>query len=81
MSGRTTAFCHHAPAAIPRQVAWLLLKHLETGRLHPEEQYRRSPELALCGSLAREFCRAHFDLPQFRVVLSEFDEPALRLWF
>jgi len=41
----------------PRQVAWLLLKQPEEARLYSEELYRRSPEIAQCASLAREFCR------------------------
>ncbi len=41
----------------PRQVAWLLLKQPEEARSYSEELYRRSPEIAQCASLAREFCR------------------------
>ncbi len=41
----------------PRQVAWLLLKQPEGARLYSEELCRRSPEIAQCASLAREFCR------------------------
>jgi transposase len=41
----------------PRQVAWLLLKQPEEATLYSEELYRRSPEIAQCASLAREFCR------------------------
>ena len=45
------------PRSSPRQVAWLLLKQPEEARLYSEELYRRSPEIAQCASLAREFCR------------------------
>jgi transposase len=41
----------------PRQVAWLLLKQPEDARSYLEELCRRSPEIATCASLAREFCR------------------------
>jgi transposase len=41
----------------PRQVAWLLLKQPEEARSYLEELCRRSPEIATCASLAREFCR------------------------
>jgi transposase len=40
----------------PRQVAWLLLKQPEDARSYTEELCRRSPEIAACASLAREFC-------------------------
>jgi hypothetical protein len=45
------------PRSSPRQVAWLLLKQPEEVRSYLEELYRRSPEIAACASLAREFCR------------------------
>jgi len=45
------------PRSSPRQVAWLLLRQPEEARSHLEELYRRSPEIAACASLAREFCR------------------------
>lgn len=45
------------PRSSPRQVAWLLLKQPEEARSYLEELYRRSPEIATCASLAREFCR------------------------
>jgi transposase len=45
------------PRSSPRQVAWLLLKQPEEARSYSEELYRRSPEIATCASLAREFCR------------------------
>lgn len=45
------------PRSSPRQVAWLLLKQPEEARHYSEELYRRSPEIAQCASLAREFCR------------------------
>jgi transposase len=45
------------PRSSPRQVAWLLLKQPEEARFYWEELYRRSPEIAQCASLAREFCR------------------------
>jgi len=45
------------PRSSPRQVAWLLLKQPEEARSYSEELYRRSPEIAACASLAREFCR------------------------
>jgi transposase len=45
------------PRSSPRQVAWLLLKQPEEARWYSEELYRRSPEIATCASLAREFCR------------------------
>lgn len=41
----------------PRQVAWLLLKQSEESRLYLEEVCTRSPEIASCASMAREFCR------------------------
>ena len=41
----------------PRQVAWLLLKQPEDSRPYLEELCRRSPEIADCASMAREFCR------------------------
>jgi transposase len=41
----------------PRQVAWLLLKQPEESRPYLEELCRRSSEIALCASLAREFRR------------------------
>jgi transposase len=41
----------------PRQVAWLLLKQPEQSRLYLEELCARSPEIANCASVAREFCR------------------------
>jgi transposase len=34
-----------------------LLKQPEEARWYSEELYRRSPEIATCASLAREFCR------------------------
>jgi transposase len=34
-----------------------LLKQQEDARLYSEELYKRSPEIAQCASLAREFCR------------------------
>ena len=43
--------------ASPRQVTWLLLKQPEEARLYLEELCGRSPEIASCASLAREFCR------------------------
>jgi transposase len=43
--------------ASPRQVTWLLLKQPEEARLYIEELCSRSPEIASCASLAREFCR------------------------
>ena len=46
-----------SPRSSPRQVAWLLLKQPEDARLYTEELYRRSPQIAQCASLAREFCR------------------------
>jgi transposase len=45
------------PRSSPRQVAWLLLKEPEEARSYLDELYRRSPEIAICASLAREFCR------------------------
>jgi transposase len=45
------------PRSSPRQVAWLLLKQQEEARSYLEELYRRSPEIATCASLAREFYR------------------------
>jgi transposase len=45
------------PRSSPRQVAWLLLKQPEEARPYLEELYRRSPEIAACASMAREFCR------------------------
>jgi transposase len=45
------------PRSSPRQVAWLLLKQPEAARSYLEKLYRRSPEIATCASLAREFCR------------------------
>ena len=45
------------PRSSPRQVAWLLLKQPEDARSYLEELCRRSPEIATCASLAREFCR------------------------
>jgi transposase len=45
------------PRSSPRQAAWLLLKQPEEARSYLEELYRRSPEIARCASLAREFCR------------------------
>ena len=41
----------------PRQAAWLLLKQPEDAQSYLEELCRRSPEIATCASLAREFCR------------------------
>jgi transposase len=45
------------PRSSPRQVAWLLLKQPEEARSYLEELNRRSPGIATCASLAREFCR------------------------
>lgn len=45
------------PRASPRQTAWLLLKEPEEARPYIEELCRKSPEIATCASLAREFCR------------------------
>jgi len=45
------------PRSSPRQVAWLLLKQPEDARSYLEELCRRSPDIATCASLAREFCR------------------------
>jgi len=41
----------------PRQVAWLLLKQPKESRPYLEELCWRSPEIANCASMAREFCR------------------------
>jgi transposase len=58
------------PRSSPRQVAWLLLKQPEEARSYLEELYRRSPEIATCASLAREFCR----------ILRQRDSAAWKSW-
>ena len=45
------------PRASPRQTAWLLRKEPEEARPYLEELCRRSPQIATCASLAREFWR------------------------
>ena len=50
--------CSHSPLRIsPRQTAWTLLKEPEDARSYVEELRRRSPEIATCASVAREFVR------------------------
>jgi transposase len=46
-----------ATRASPRQTAWLLLKQPEDARPYLEGLCRRSPQIATCASLARDFCR------------------------
>jgi transposase len=48
----------HSPQRISqRQTAWTLLKEPENARSYLEELCRRSPEIATCASVAREFVR------------------------
>ena len=45
------------PPCSPRQTAWTLLKQPEDARIYIAELCRRSPEIATCADLAREFVR------------------------
>ena len=45
------------PPASPRTVAWMLLNEPESAQAYIEELCRRSPEIAKCASLARDFSR------------------------
>lgn len=45
------------PPCSPRQTAWALLKQPENSRIYIAELCRRSPEIAVCADLAREFVR------------------------
>jgi transposase len=52
------ASLHSSPQRIsPRQTAWTLLKEPEDAQSYLEELCRRSPEIATCASVAREFVR------------------------
>jgi len=44
-----------AARASPRHVTWLILKDPEYAKTYLDELYRRSPEIAECAKLAREF--------------------------
>ncbi len=48
---------HSRPRVSPRQTAWTLLKEPQEARSYLEELCRRSPEIATCASMAREFVR------------------------
>ena len=63
---------HHGPKAVrfnressvptplrvsPRQTAWKVLKPCESSKPYLDELYRRSPEIATCATVAREFFR------------------------
>jgi len=45
------------PRTSPRHVAWLLLKQPDQARRYLDELVQRSPEIAQCASLSREFFR------------------------
>lgn len=55
-TGQQRSF-HSPPRVSPRQTAWTLLKKPEDARSYLEELCRRSPEIATCASMAREFVR------------------------
>jgi transposase len=48
---------HSPPRISPRQTAWALLKQPESTQSYLEELCRRSSEIAICASVAREFVR------------------------
>jgi len=55
-TGQQPSF-HSPPRVSPRQTAWTILKQPEDAGRYLEELCRRSPEIAICASMAREFVR------------------------
>lgn len=51
------SFVPPPPRVSPRQTAWQILKPCESNRLFLAELYSRSPEIASCAVVAREFFR------------------------
>ena len=56
-TGQRASFRSSPQRISPRQTAWTLLKEPEDARDYLEELCRRSPEIATCASVAREFVR------------------------
>lgn len=55
--GSELQLCTRVPRASPRRTAWLILKNPEESRFYLDEVFRRSPEIAICAAVAREFVR------------------------
>lgn len=56
-SGPQTRGSRQPPRASPRHTGWLILKNPEESRFYLDEVFRRSPEIATCAAVAREFVR------------------------
>lgn len=53
----TQAAINTPTRASPRHTAWWILKEPECAKTYLDELYRRSPQIAQCAKLAREFCQ------------------------
>jgi transposase len=54
---RRKPFVKPPPRVSPRQTAWQMLKPCDQSQPYLDELYRRSPEIATCAAVAREFFR------------------------
>jgi transposase len=64
------SFVPPPPHVSPRQTAWQILKPSESSKSYLDELYRRSPEIATCAAVAREFFR----------LIQQRDLPAWAKW-